>query len=136
MPNPSVCDDLDNDQQCDLFWERANAEYPALKEKLFHIRSAFILAGNLVMDDYYKMDELEMHSILGGVQIPIKFSAMLIRLIGGRYKGQKIIQRKLTSMTLGLTQSKESQGGYMEPRFETSPRAPLPAPALSSHPVS
>ena len=94
------------------------------------------MAGNLVMDDYYKMDELEMQSFLGGVQLPIKFSSMLIRLIGGRYKGKKIDQRKLTSTTLGLTQSKEPQGGYMEPRYETSPCAPLPAPALSSHPVS
>ena len=132
----SVCDDLTGDKDAAEFWNRAFRAYPQLKDtKLNAIATAFTCAGHLIMDDLYGLDEADMQEILEAAKEPVKFSNMLIRLMGSRYKGIVLQLRQQPSQTLGLAaQSNTPSGGAMVTRFQSSPGAPLPAPALTPNP--
>ena len=129
----SVCDDLTGERDAAEFWDRAFGAYPQLKDtKLNAIATAFTCAGYLIMEDLYTLDEADMQAVLEAAKEPVKFSDMLIRLMGSRYKGIKLQLRQLPSHTLGLTPPPNRQsGGAMVARFQTSPCAPLPAPAAA-----
>ena len=129
----SICDDLAGEESCSAFWQRAAEANAPLKTKLTDIGQGFLLTGNVVMEDLYVMDEVDMQVILSDAHHHVKFSAMIIRLLGGRYKGELQKERLNASAALGLKAITGSSGGFMEQRYKTSPGAPLPVPALTQH---